>query len=278
MNIKLSIITVTFNSENVIKDLIETILKSKIENSEIVIVDCASTDKTIEIIKKYPEVKLIESKVNLGYARGNNLGVKNSKGKYILFLNPDVRVPEEGINRLLNFYESNEDMGAVSPKLVFPNGKMQKSVRKLPTLKRAFMEYFLNKRAEYDEFTPSSNEPVAVECIYTAVFLMSRSLFESIKGFDEKYFLYYEDIDLCKKIIQKGKKIYYYPEVEFTHELGHSKVSEKKLPLGIRTLALFTPIKTSGKMYYLISDGNIYHGVFTATLIRLIIYVSTKLK
>jgi len=227
-NIKLSVITVTFNNQKNIKDYLDSLLKNLPKGSEIIIYDNHSTDRTVKLIEKQKSILLIEGSENLGFSKANNLVVRQSKGEYLLFLNPDTRVLDDAINRLLSFARGHQDCGIVAPKLIQPDGNIQPSVRKLPSIWGAFKEYFLGIKGSFEEYVTENNDPISVETVVGAVMLIKREIFNKVGGFDEKYFLYFEDLQLCKDIREIGLKVYYLPTAKVSHQVGGSS-SENKL-------------------------------------------------
>lgn len=220
--IRVSIISVTYNNEDLIENFISSVLKNISKNDGLIIVDNHSSDKTVEKISKFKNVTLVLSDKNLGFSKGNNLGVKAASGQYLFFLNPDTQMNNPILDQLIDFYE-DVDAGIVGPKLIKADGQIQASVRKLPTWWGAFKEYILNIKESYSEYVPSSSSPMEVETVYGAAMLIRKDLFDKIGGFDEKFFLYYEDIDLCNRVRELGKKIYYFPQVSIKHLVGGSK-------------------------------------------------------
>lgn len=282
MEIKTSVITVTYNNGNSIQDYLESLSEYLPENSEVIIVDNHSTDDTVPIIENFRQthkkIVLIKNEQNYGFSVGNNLAAQKARGGFLLILNPDIKITKGSLESLLNYLETREDIGIIAPKLIMEGGKVQPSVRKLPTLWGVIAEYYLGRKQEYDEYVPESKDPVEVEAVYGAAMLMRSSVFQEAGGFDEKYFVYYEDLDLCRRIKKRGYKVVYYPGVPFLHAVGGSRVGSKGLPWAIRTLANFIPIKQSGKMYYQVLSGNRYHGLLTALIIRILIYIAVKTK
>lgn len=274
---ELSIVTVTYNSADFIERYLSSLMKRLPARSEVIIVDNSSSDNTVSIVKKFPKVKLVASPDNLGFSRGCNLGARQSRGQYLFFLNPDTEVLDHSTAQLVNFLKGNPQVGLVAPRLLTPDGKVHRSVINLPTLRGAIREYLLGKKNAYSQYCPPGKRPIEVEAAYGAAMLLSRQDFEAVHGFDERYFLYYEDLDLCRKIRSLGKKIIYFPGAKFVHLLGASMRPGKKLPFGLRTLALFLPIRGSGSQYYQVKSGNIYHGVLIATLLRILSYIAIKL-
>ena len=252
---KLSIITVSYNSEDFIENFIKSVLKFKPVNSELIILDNNSSDKTIDVLKKYDgKLKLVRSLENLGFSKGNNKAVKESTGECLLFLNPDTELLEP-IDELIKFYENTTNVGVVAPKLVMEDGKIQESVKNLPRISNAFAEYILRKKHSYSQYVPDTKYPVEVESVYGAAMLISRDIFEKLEGFDEKFFLYYEDVDLCKRIRESGKKIYYYPGVSIKHLVGAAKTEKDRYLLNLEA-------------------AQIYHGWIQAQILQLIFKLS----
>lgn len=275
---KLSVITPSFNGEQFIKDYLDSLVKNLPDQSEIIIVDNGSSDQTREIIKKYRQVKLIENPTNEGFSKANNAGARVARGEHLLFLNQDIIVSKDSIEKMLSFADQHPEVGVIAPKLIGPDGKIQESVANLPTFWRAVAEYIFNQKKAYEEYAPKGDREVEVESAYGAAFLIKKDLFEDIGGWDERYFIYYEDLELCRQVKRRGFKIMYLPNVEFKHLLGASQKKMEPMPFGIRTLSWFWPIKKSGSRYYMLQSARIYHGILVVTLIRLIIYLRLRLR
>ncbi len=277
--IELSIITVTYNNELTIQAYLKSLFNNLPKKSEVIIIDNASTDKTVELIKNFPRVNLITSKANLGFSKGSNLGAKKAKGEFLLFLNPDTKVLTDGIKELISFAKKNPKIGIVAPKLILKNGEAQPSVRKLPTILGVIKEYYFNIKNSFCEYVPQGKDPAEVECVYGAALMIRKDIFEKLNGFDEKFFLYYEDLDLCRRLKNLNLKIIYYPKAKIEHKVGTSskKLSVQTLPFGLRTLAHFFPNKNTGSNYYQIRGANLYHGFVKASVIRAMIFLSVKL-
>lgn len=246
----LSIITVTFNNEDLIIDYINSLLKNIPESCEIIIVNNNSTDNTLKLIPNNKKIKVIENNKNLGFARACNLGVNLSSGEYIFFLNPDTKVEEGSILKLLEFIKNHKE-AIVAPKLVEFGGKTQPSVRKLPTIIGAIREYYLGVKDSYEAYAPQGEEIVEVESVVGGALMVTRKLFLKVGGFDEKFFLYFEDLDLCRKVRNLGYKIYYLPNAIIKHKVGGS-MSENKLKW----------LNDSAKAYH----GTIYNGLLNLIL------------
>lgn len=222
---KVSVIIVTYNSEATINDCLGSVISSSLE-SEVVVVDNNSTENTIEVINKFPSVKLIQNKENLGFGSGNNLGVKNTDSEYIFFLNPDTKVETGAVEKLGEYLDNNADVAAVGPKLLNSDGSIQKELANFPTLLSQLLillrlhRFPLISNLAYPNFNYDKTQEA--EHLMGAALMVRRSVFEEIGGFDEKFFLWFEETDLLKRIKEAGYKIVYYPEAVVTHLVGQS--------------------------------------------------------
>jgi GT2 family glycosyltransferase len=224
---KVSVISVTYNNEETIELLLGSLKKNLDEKSEVIIVDNASDDKTLEKIKKYKEVKVIKNKDNLGYGRANNIAASQALGEYLFFINPDAALMKTFQKKIIKIFESDPRIGIIAPKIISGKGE-QKSVRKLPTIMGAVKEYYFGQKNQYEDFVPLGKESIEVESIVGAAFIIPKKLFLEVGGFDEKYFMYFEDLDICRKIRLIGKRIIYFPDALVSHKIGYSKSEFKE--------------------------------------------------
>ncbi|MBI4465101.1 MAG: glycosyltransferase family 2 protein [Acidobacteria bacterium] len=237
----ISVIIVTYNSERHIARCLESLAGKE---AEVVVVDNASSDATADRVRKgFPGVKCMSAPHNLGFAGAANLGVRHSAGSALLFLNPDTVCL--GPFRLLEeVLESRPEAVAVAPQLVDAAGRPQVgfNLRRLPTaaslifevllLNRLFPNNPVNRRYRCLDLDPQ--RPAEVEQPAGACLLVRRSSFEQCGGFDEGFFpLWFEDVDLCRRLLQGGGKILYCPQVQVQHQGGHSvetlSFSEKQI-------------------------------------------------
>lgn len=252
LKLKLSVVIVAYNSEDFIKKCISSLLKNLPDYGEIIVLDNGSEDRTFSILQEFKsQINLIQSDKNLGFGKGNNLAAKKAQGSFLFFLNPDTQINQPLFQDLIKFYEEHPDAGIVAPALVMPDGKIQSSVKNLPTVPGAFREYILGVKNAYSEYVPDNEKPEEVEAVYAAAILIKKDLFEKLHGFDEKYFMYYEDIDLCKRIGILGRKIYYFPSSRISHLVGGTKSKRNKYELNL----------TSSKLY---------HGLLGSLLLQII--------
>ncbi len=196
--------------------------------AEIIVVDNDSDDDSCEMVKaEFPEVKLIENTENLGFSKGNNIGVKAAKGEYICILNPDTVVPETGFKTLLDFAEGKSNMGILGCQLVDGKGKfLPESKRNIPTPWVALQKMLGHSRAYYANHV-NRIDVAEVDVLVGAFMLIKRQVYDEVGGFDEDYFMYGEDIDLSYKILNKGYSNYYYGKVSVMHFKGESTLRNK---------------------------------------------------
>lgn len=259
----LSIIIVTWNTADITLKCIQTINKflgNKI-NYEIIIVDNASSDNTIELLSK-EKIILIKNPENSGFAKGNNIGVKQAKGDYLLFLNSDMELIDDSLIKMFEYYK-NSRIGLIGPKFLNPDLTPQGSVFPPQTALNAFREYFLKIKKSYSKYSPSTNVPISVWSVSGGAMLIKKELFLKVGGWNEKYFMYYEDLDLCRAIRHLKKQIIYYPKCQVIHRHGASG----------KTLA-----NNQNQWRRLIPGSIKYHGYLKHYLINSILWLGQKIK
>jgi GT2 family glycosyltransferase len=205
-------------------------------DAEIIVIDNNSSDDSCEMMKlRFPNIKLIENKENLGFPKGNNIAVREAKGEYICILNPDTVVAEDTFEKILNSELWQLNTGIVGCKLIDGTGNfLPESKRGIPTPWVAFTKIF----GLYKLFPNSSlfnkyyaqylneNQTGKVDILVGAFMVMKRELYSEIGGFDEKCFMYSDDIDLSYRVLQKGKSNYYFHETTVIHYKGESTVKD----------------------------------------------------
>lgn len=229
---KLSIIIVNYNVKFYLEQCLNSIQKSvKDHLVEVIVTDNASSDGSIDYLKpKFPHVKFIANKENVGFARANNQAIKESSGEYVMLLNPDTIIGESTITDCIKFMDSNPDAGATGVRMLKSNGMFAlESRRGIPTPFTSFCKmtglcnYFPKSRLfgkYYMQYLDSSqiNE---IEIISGACMFMRRTALEKSGLLDEDFFMYGEDIDLSYRILKTGAKNYYLP-TEIIHYKGES--------------------------------------------------------
>jgi len=190
-----SVIIVSYNSANYIRECLNSIFRLTRQPVEIIVFDNASSDDTQDIIREeYPEVKLIESATNLGFAAANNRAARLASGKYLAFLNPDTVVERDWLEPLLKALESRSDIGAVTPMLVLGSDpdRINACGNDIHFSGLTYCRDFGAPRYE--------GEPFEVAAVSGAAFMLRKDLFWALGGFEEHFFLYYEDTDLCLRL------------------------------------------------------------------------------
>jgi len=231
---KLSIIITSWNTEKLLCACLYSI-KSFLPSvsCETIVVDNASKDASVAIVEReFPEVRLIKNKYNSGYAGGNNLGFTYSSGEYVLLLGSDTEVFSGTIQTMIDFLDEQKDVGLVSCRLELPNGELQHSCKKFPTVGNAIAMYCslhsLNKKylmSSFDHtFIKEIDQPDA-----TCVMIRRSALGEQI--FNEQFSILYNDVDLCQRIKRKGWKIVFIPSAKVIH---HGSQSTKQAPPIVR--------------------------------------------
>lgn len=229
--IELSIIIVNYNGSGFIEDCLESIRKHLGDGTsfEVIIVDNASTDGSTEyledICRSSKEFHLKEMGNNSGFGRASNKGAGSAKGKFFLFLNPDCRIIGGDIGQMLQFYRDSDAPGIIGAKIVGESGELHYSCRAFPTLARQFYEsYFLyrifSKSSIFGSYFMSwwdHSGPRETDWLAGSFMLVKGDLFMKQGGFDDDYFMYSEDTDLCLRLNKSGRKNYYYPVYSIIH-------------------------------------------------------------
>jgi GT2 family glycosyltransferase len=234
----LSVIIVTWNTKTLVNECIDSIfaLPEYSDSVEIIVIDNGSTDGTDKLIsEKYKEIVYIRNNDNVGYATAVNQGVKVAEGKYILLLGSDTVLKPNSLKRCIDFLDENNNAGAVGCKLVFPDGSPQGNCKKFPTLKNGFYTYLSLDRLnhDYDMLWFNYDKTVKVDQIATTFLLIRSDLIKKLGGFDERYKILYNDVDLCKRIWKENKEIYFLHDAEVIH---HGSYSTKKARYQVRRI------------------------------------------
>jgi len=231
--VDLSIIIVNYNVKEFLQNLLNSLIKATANiSSEIIVVDNASDDGSVQVIKKrFPEIKLIANKKNVGFGSANNQALELSEGKFIVLINPDTLVKEDTFDKLLNFFNSTPKAGLAGCKVLNPDGTLQLACRRgFPKPWTSFTKVFgLSKLfphsklfARYNLTYLDENKTYEVDAISGAFMMMRREVFNEIGGFDTKFFMYGEDLDFCYRTQQAGYKVYYFSDTEIIHFKGES--------------------------------------------------------
>ncbi|MER3457620.1 MAG: glycosyltransferase family 2 protein, partial [Chloroflexota bacterium] len=229
--VTLSIIIVNWNTRDLLAACLESIERSLSSDdgagmklqAEIIVVDNGSTDGTVEMLRRdYPDVRLIENRHNVGFARANNQGLAASRGRYLLLLNTDAFLRGPALARLVRFMEEHPEAGVVGPRLYFGDGTLQHSCYAFPTLATEFYgavgldRLFPRSRlfGRYRLGYWDMRDVREVDVVMGACLMARREVFEQIGGLDERFFMYSEEVDWCYRARQAGWRIYYVPQAE----------------------------------------------------------------
>jgi N-acetylglucosaminyl-diphospho-decaprenol L-rhamnosyltransferase len=231
MDPHLSIIIVNWNTGSLLTDCVKSVKASILENgspqTEILVVDNDSSDESLfQARTTYPDIRVIESSSNLGFGPANNLAARHAKGEFLLFLNPDTVLKPTAIRLLSDHLTSSPQVAAVGPKLLNQDGSVQLSIFRTPTLSReAWRLFHLDRFFPYNAYPAwllSSTEPQDVDVLQGTCLLMRRDVFFSIGQFDERFFMYSEEVDLCVRMLAAGWHIHWHPQALVIHIGGQS--------------------------------------------------------
>jgi GT2 family glycosyltransferase len=231
---------------------------------EMIVVDNVSTDGTVEMLREeFPQVTVVVNEENRGFTGGNNDGIDRARGSYLLLLNPDTEVLEDALPRMVAYLDQHRDVGMVGPQLRNPDGSVQSSRRRFPTLPVLFFESTwlqgLLPRRTLEHYYVEDRSPEtahAVDWITGAAMLTRRAVVNEVGGMDETFFMYSEELDWCRRIHAAGWEIHYVPDAQVVHYEGKS--SEQVVPA--RHIYF-----QSSKVHY----ARKYHGPWLAEILRL---------
>lgn len=253
-----SIIYVNWNSEAYIKESIESVYEHTHDiQFEIIVVDNASPRGNVDILKEqFPQITLIKSGKNLGFAGANNVGFKCSSGETILFLNPDTKLANPAINVMLRHLRELPDAGIVGCKLLNADLSLQTScIQTFPTILNQVLDTdVLRDRWPHNPLWgigplyAESMEPAEVEVVSGACLMIKRAAFERVSMFSEDYFMYAEDLDLCYKVAHAGYRIYYAGEGRVIHYGGKSSEADSATRMKWTAIPRFCD-KNRGRFY-----------------------------
>lgn len=230
---EISVIIVTWNSSDEIVKCTDSVIAAlRGFDSELVIIDNNSADNSFALVNKisFPKLKTVQNPDNMGYTKAMNQGIKHSTGKYVLLLNPDTILKDDSIRIMREFLEANPAYGACAPLMKNPDGTVQYSVRNFPTYWRMFCEFSLlayifpktklfgSWKAKYMDHSHEQD----IEQPMAAAFMIRGELLAEIDNMDERFSMFFNDVDLCKKVYDAGFKIRLLPASVVIHEHGAS--------------------------------------------------------
>ena len=265
----LSIIIVSWNVRELLQNCLRSVLAETNLAMQIIVVDSASTDGSPEMIaEQFPQVELVACQENVGFPGGNNLGLERANGRFILLLNPDTIVQGDALAEIVSYLEQNSQVGVVGPQLLNEDGTVQSSRRRFPTLRTAFFESTWLQpyapQAVLDDYfvrDVMDEETAVVDWLMGACLMIRQEVVAQVGGLDEKYFMYSEELDYCRRIHEAGWQVVYYPQAQVTHLSGKSSeqaVTQRHINFNRAKLRYFRK----------------YHGRLAAGLLRLFLLKS----
>jgi GT2 family glycosyltransferase len=223
------LVVINYNTRN---DLRACLLSAeeKLPDYPVVVVDNGSHDGSQEMVERdFPRARLVRNRGNLGYASACNLGIKVTSEPYVFILNSDVEFPGNGLEEILEFMDRHPEVGALGPLVLNPDGSRQMSCRRFPSLLESVVHGFLGElwpdnplTRKYQLKDLPADRPREVDWVSGAAMLLRREAVENVGGFDERYFMYVEDVDLCWRLRHAGYRVYFHPGFRVVHKVGRS--------------------------------------------------------
>jgi len=240
-------------------------------DAEVIVVDNNSSDESCKMVRElFPKIRLIVNKDNVGFSKANNQGVAIAKGKYVCILNPDTVVAEDTFSQLLNFSESKSNIGIVSCKLIDGSGKfLPESKRNIPSPFIAIKKIFGFSKGYYVSDI-GMNEIGKTPVFVGAFMLLTKKTYQEVGGFDERYFMYGEDIDLSYSILNAGYDNYYYGKTTVIHYKGESTFKDE-----VYAKRFYGAMKLFYKKYF---KRNLLFDILVAIGVKVIPLMKTFLK
>lgn len=234
-----SIIIVSFKVKDFLKICLTSIYReTKNLEFEVFVVENDSQDGSTEMVQsEFPQVQLLTNQKNIGFAKACNQAIKKSKGEYVLLLNPDTEIVNNAVFKTLEFMKQKKDAGIVGCQIQNEDGTLQTSVRRFPDLLshiiillklHNFFPDFKSIKKYYMSDWPY-NETKVVDQVMGAFYMIRREILKKIGLFDEHFYIWYEEVDLCKRALKAGWKTYFYVNAQITHQRGQSFSKRTKL-------------------------------------------------
>lgn len=271
-SLDLSVVILSWNTQDLSLACLEALARDRSRcEREVLILDNGSQDGSVEVLERFCSehegFRLLKSAENLGYAVGNNRAASEARGRYLCLLNSDTEVEEGALDQLVDFLEAKGGEVAVAPKLINPDGSTQHACKRIPGLGLALVYDFpwaswpLLRRIDaayfYRDFDHESSR--CVEQPPASCFALSRELWEGLGGFDEDLWLFYNDVDLCKRLAESGHAIHYLAEARVLHHEGAST----------RNFTRMVPVWAHNRIAYYRKHNGALGAILVRFLIRL---------
>lgn len=231
MNLDASIVIVSFNTRELLRECLRSVYRQEGASIEVIVVDNNSQDGSAAMVRRdFPEAVLLESPVNLGFAAANNLGFARALGRYVILLNSDAFLEESVLRNAVGRMDVQRSIGLAGGLLKGRDGSWQPSARLFPSVPNDILSFtglssrFRRSRffGRFDRTWADPRLPADTDWVPGAFSIFRRELLNTVGGFDERFFLYYEEVDFCRRIKAAGYRIAYWPELVVTHVGGES--------------------------------------------------------
>lgn len=236
--IEVSICIVNWNAREFLERCLRSIEATAAPVShEVIVVDNASQDGSCEMVRQqFPSARLISNERNLGFATANNQAFEVARGEWVYLLNPDTELKPGSLSALLHYLKEKPGAAVAAPRLLNTDGTLQPSVRRFPNFKTAFSRHTILKKLSLFSGEEASHKmadfgfdrELSVDQPAGAALLIRRAILEEVGRLDPHFFLFYEEVDLCKRIKERGYEIYFYPQAEVIHHEGKSRQKNRK--------------------------------------------------
>lgn len=259
----LSIIIVTWNTAKITHQSVETIKRHLTHlNYQLIVVDNGSTDETPALFSTRRDLIYHRNPANFGFSKANNIGVRLATGRYLLFLNSDIELIDSSLLAMLRYLSLHPRVGLIGPQMLNVDLTPQASVFPAQTLNNAYRFAFL-KQKTFLKYQPKGLNPIAVFAVSGGALLVRKSVFKKLGTWNENYYFYFEDLDLCRQAHRLGYQVIFYPRSRVVHHHGASGSSLSS---------------ASNQWRRLINGSIIYHGRLKHLLLTLILWLGQKIK
>ena len=257
---KVSVIIVSFNASDLLRDCLDSLFRcGSVHEPEVIVVDNASADDSVAMIREhFPRVILMETGWNAGFAAGVNQGYAQSCGQYVFLLNPDARLKPGAIDHAVAFMEAHPECGICGARLLNPQGNLEPSARRFPNslykllttsgLSTRFPSSRVFGKADYRYFDHRSVLPV--DWVPGTFCALRRTMLEQLGFFDERFYLYYEETDLCLRAKRAGWEVCFIPDAEVVHEGGGCSKRRKSMEIDTGSAQLLKFRMRSEMLYF----------------------------